>query len=1091
MPYHLPVLLNPLVNAVFNCPNPSTSNLKKLFAKIKDQKFILLVPPCDKLLNYKDKLSGSPLQELCYSFDFVASHVLLLDETNGENEGMASLNQVKFETANGKKVVVRSQHRVVLASDGFQFKKRCKVTDVTFIANFNDYLMPSDHFPVIFIDEPLCGELIRTHPIQSKPSNEVSKEVKESTPLPLDTSQGNKVSFENIVRIHPDWTSKLNELFAEYRNTPEQSGPQEELFHNIVHQIHSTMSHESPFENFPDLLDLIYDYVELNLFDDIWVRITSHLKNNEVSIEALRNISLDQLGTDIYAANYKNFQLRKVVSLEKGIELATASFRRIPLAHGHTEKADALIETLRNLSNDGSSSDSNHSSPMAMDADTLLSLFVLVVCRTQVKNLKAHLFYLQHFARNESSIKYGVLGYAISTLEAVVCHFEDLRGSERAAELQRQCKINRDFVELISTANESSIDLEQFQESVRFRTDQGESVLSLCITNGKNATLVRLLERQHDFPLEDVLEDETTDSCTLLMQALKCGNSDAAKIIADLLLTSCTQQEMLTYVNRFDKQKRTSAHYMTHEVEVLQKIGSFIDWSYKDTSGHTALFTIFRSYDQPNYEQMVRASFECAAAWYDDRGMIIDFKAHEDNKGNTLLHIMKRGISMLLRFDTIDVNATNKKGLTPLMVYAKYNRMDNIKTILKDNRVIVGKVQHPFLLDSLCYAKNPLILHELAKHAANLTIGKCFAHTLKYEASSWLIDITSQSKQDGEFRTAELHLKTMQNFFRTFLKMNPMTFLPLDSTLQLLSSLGRTRLSTLTKLETIVFLRSIGNCLGALIFTTDLPDDIVSKESTLISWIKGQVKANKTGGTPKLLFNKKVEPEEMSIIQSFLRFNQAELSTLKTKLQVLKKLAIFLRLKSLDVVESSEFFFSQAADKLEFPTLLSTQKQDNCRVFGDSPMVVLAEEISFLLQCTVRLQSHISNLLQTRIPDWWRSYGELLSLHKQYAQNFPHLVKDDNSPIENGILGRLLEGKKEKLEKRLTFSIAETRRSMNQAGADIARLHEDLAEQLNKFMEYKGVFFCGGVLKKWTAENIKTLEEQLLHLQRDCQQLPL
>ena len=50
MPYHLPVLLNPLVNAVFNCPNPSTSNLKKLFSNLKDRKFILLVPPCDRVM---------------------------------------------------------------------------------------------------------------------------------------------------------------------------------------------------------------------------------------------------------------------------------------------------------------------------------------------------------------------------------------------------------------------------------------------------------------------------------------------------------------------------------------------------------------------------------------------------------------------------------------------------------------------------------------------------------------------------------------------------------------------------------------------------------------------------------------------------------------------------------------------------------------------------------------------------------------------------------------------------------------------------------------------------------------------------------
>ncbi|QLL35083.1 hypothetical protein HG536_0H04590 [Torulaspora globosa] len=1085
MPYHLPVLLNPLVNAVFNCPNPSTSNLKKLFALIKEEKFILLIPPSDKLLNFKDKLTGLPLLELCYSFDFVASHVLLINESNGENGGISHLSQVKFDTVNGKKVLVRLQHRVALTSDGFQFKKRCKITDVSFIANFNDYLLPSDQFPVIYIDEPLCGELMEAIPSQQELKNERTKEVKDVIPPSLELSQGNKVSFENMLRIHPDWTSRFNSLFAEYRNTPERNGPDDELFHDIVHRIYSTMGREPAFKNLPDLFDLIYEYVELNLFDDIWIRITSHLKDNEISIENLENLSLNQLETELYAASFENFQLKKIVALEKGIELAMASFSRISLAHKHSEKSEALIETLRNLSNGGSATDSSHDSPMAMDADTLLSLFVLVVCRTQVKNLKAHLFYLQHFARNESTIKYGVLGYAISTLEAVVCHFEDLKGTERLNELVKQCHTNRAFVAVLSASDETPVDIDHYQGSLSYRTDQGESALSLCITNGKNGVLRKLLERQRDFPLEDILNDETTDGCTLLVQALRCGNSDAARIVVDLLILSCTEQELITYFNRPDRHKRISAHYLTHEVEILQKIGIFINWDTKDSSGHTALFTIFRSYDQANYEQMVRASFDCAATWYTRNGIVFDFKAHEDSKGNTLLHIMKKGISMLLKFDGIDVNATNKKGLTPLMVYAKYNRMDNIKAILKDNRAMIWKIQQPFLLDSLCYAKNPLILHELAKHAANLTFGKCLVHTLKYEAPSWLISVTSQIKQDGQFRTTELHLKTIQNFFRTFQKMNPMTFIPLDSTLDpLLSSLGKTRLSTITKLETMILLRNITNCISALIHVGNLPDEILSNEATLLSWIKTQVKASRDGSA-RPIFNKKVEPEEMSIIQSFLRFNQAELSALKTKLQVMKKLAIFLRLKATDVVESNKLLFSQAARTIESFALLSTEKQVNCRVYGDGPMVILAEEINFLLQCTLRLHGHISNLLQVRIPDWWKSYGELLSLHKQYAQNFPQLVKEDNSSMDSGILGRLLEGKREKLEKRLSFSIAETRRNMNQAGADIARLHEDLAEQLNKFMEYKGAFFCRSVIKKWTTENILTLKDQLLHLERD------
>lgn len=1091
MPYHLPVLLNPLVNSVFNCPNPANSNLKKLFSRLANQRFILLVPPCDKLLNYEDADSGALLQDLCYTFEFVASHVLLIEQTSNADKTTSAAHQVEFCTLNDKTVFVRSQNRILLTSVGFQSKRRCKILDIELFTNFNDYFLGTERCLIIHIDQPLYGNLVSRRKTRNSISRTVTEgsEIQNSATVVHDAKQQSKASFENIIRVHPDWMSKFNILFGEYRSTAVDDGPCEETFHKIIEHAFSKMSCDNIFQSVPNLQDLIHDYVELNLYDDIWVRLTNYFRISEVETHHLKYISLNQVETDLYSDSFEKFRLRNVVNIERNIELAVKSFNRISLTHTHGDKAAALVETLQNLSKKTEIELEDESPTVAMDADTLLSLFVLVVCRAQVKNLKSHLFYLQKFAKDDSCTKFGVLGYAMSTFEAVICYFDDLKGTKRAENLEVACKEAHQLLTLISGDDNNGImNFCGFENSLHFRTEQGESVPCLLITYGKNEQLIELLStHETTYPIEDLLEDETTDGGTLLIQALKHGNSTAATVIVDLLKVSCTQEELMLYVNRADKYKRTAAHYLTHEIEILQSIGGFINWKYRDSSGHTPLFTIFRSYDQQDYEQMMSASFQCAVDWYEDHGEQFKFSDHEDHKGNTLLHILKKSASILLEHEGVDINASNKKGLTPLMVYAKFNRLDNVKAVLNDKRTILGKVQYPLFLSCFDYARNPLILHELAQQAAKDSIfGLAFVHTLKCEGSSWLLHVTLRTEQTS-FKTVRIHLKTLQNLFRALLKQYPVSFVPLENALEELSNLGKTRVSSVGKVETQYLLKNLTDCFNTLLYVGELKESIIMDDSKLISWLKLQGKTTKSGGIRDSR-RKKVEPEEMNVMQNFLRFNQKELLSVQTKLQVMKKLAVFLRLKSRDVGESYGLFSLCASDYgiIKKPEQFCNNEGFSY-IYGDGAIVTLVQEISFLHNCTTRLYNQTQHLLQVEIPDWWKFYGESLELHKQYAQNFPQLVHSGTSTSENGIIGKYLEGKRAKLEKRLSISISECRRSMDQAGNDIRKLHEVLAEELSKYMDFKGKFFESGIIRKCVRENVNVLRERLIHMQREIE----
>lgn len=1082
MPYHLPVLLNPLVNAVFNCPNPTNSNLKKLFGKLANEDFILLVPSNDKLLNYEDLETGSLLHDLCYTFDFVASHILMIDQSsNNEPKIITNTQQLEFNTLNGKKVILRPQNRMLFTADGFSDKKKHRIIGLELLTNFNDYLRRSERIPLIHIDEPLCGNVVRHENLIITIESEENKVPKVGTQEPACLAMS---AFENIIRVHPAWSSEFHSLFDKYRNESINNGASERIFHGIIDDSYSDMKTDNLFLSIPNLHELVYNYVEVNLYDDIWVRLTNRFKTSELNTECLRNLSLDQLDCDLYLEKFEKFRLENVIAMEKNIHAATESFGRLALSHTYSEKSEALIETLQNLSKSPVHRGRNVELPMPIDADFLLSFFVLIVSRTQIKNLKSHLYYLQKFARDESSVKFGLFSYALSTFEAVVCYFEDLKDTRRLEDLKKSCAATQELVNLLlHECKEYPIDFKKYESSLHYRSERGESILSLCIIHGKNDQLIELLRYEKVFPLEDILEDENLDGCSLLVLALLHGNSFAASVIVNILLGSCSSDEMVQYVNRPNFHNRTAAHYLTHETEILQSIGGYVNWTHKDSNGQTPLFTIFRSYDQQNYEEMVKASFQCAVKWYQKNTKSFCFFDHEDNKGNTLLHILKRSASLLLRWDNININAANKKGLTALMVYAKYNRLENVKAILEDKRILIGKTQYPFYLTCFDYAKNPVILNEIAMESAKgSTLGLAFVHTLKYENTRWILHVTIRPEGTDSLDTVKLSLRSLQNLFRTISKIYAMSFVPLEESFERLSILGKMRFSLVGRLETLCLNKALTNCFNALLFIGEMQGKLILDESELTLWIRARNK--ELNNIPKRQNEKKMEPEEMNVVQNFLRFNQTELSSVKSKLQLLKKLAVFAQLKTNDVTEAHKLFFMYSRHYVgelvgglfpQFPVFFT---------YGDGSMTVLAEEIEFLYNCTNKLSDHIQQVLHVSIPKWWKIYADLLELHKEYAQSFPHLLNLDNSSTDESTLGKLLEGKRAKYEKRLSVNITDCKRGLQEIGVTIRSSHESLAEELSKYMEFRGRFLADGIIKKWVTVNIRMLREHLIDMEK-------
>ncbi|RAH63951.1 putative VPS9 domain protein [Aspergillus aculeatinus CBS 121060] len=118
---------------------------------------------------------------------------------------------------------------------------------------------------------------------------------------------------------------------------------------------------------------------------------------------------------------------------------AVEEFRKMLDAKCPHDMLNTLLETVKILSYPGSyDRTESHSSekqfaPVTINADILVSLLLVVVIRSQIKNLQARLMYMQHFIYIDD-VDSGEMGYALSTLEAVLTYLvTDSAGLRRAS----------------------------------------------------------------------------------------------------------------------------------------------------------------------------------------------------------------------------------------------------------------------------------------------------------------------------------------------------------------------------------------------------------------------------------------------------------------------------------------------------------------------------------------------------------------------------------------------------------------------------------------------------------------------------------
>lgn len=535
----------------------------------------------------------------------------------------------------------------------------------------------------------------------------------------------------------------------------------------------------------------------------------------ESRIHQMQYVDVSQVGISIEDGRSGKEQLMR--RLRQGVE----EFRKLGVAGSPQEMMEVLLSTQKLVTGAEQSSiaisavngeslqvTEKPRSTLTMNADTLVSLLLIVVIRSQVRHLQARLTYMRSFTFIDD-VESGEMGYALSTFEAVLTYLASDSGGLRKASRRNKrlwqatrsgnlqdlkaitepsrapsrrqsaaadskepnetspsaendpreknvvdprsspppesrfsvASTQKDVVSESSTlahvfpfqassdnepaslparkSKRVSMDMRSLSMSSGYsalsrsntidsrtsaiegdvsiatltqtQDEHGDSLLMMAVESRQPEALDYLLSLEDYFPLHIVLEDSNSEGTTLLSAAVQLAHDELIEKLLQCILQVPDDQTLSEYLKRPDNRGRTVAHYLFNAPHLIPKLGETLPWRQKDKNGQTPLLALCRSYDHPNYVEMVNDALHFATIHQGD-GLPLHLDYHVDGKGNTILHVINSpSIAMrILRHCDSDANAANDKRFTPLMVASKYGRTDMVRAFFGDQRVDVG-----------------------------------------------------------------------------------------------------------------------------------------------------------------------------------------------------------------------------------------------------------------------------------------------------------------------------------------------------------------------------------------------------------------
>lgn len=197
----------------------------------------------------------------------------------------------------------------------------------------------------------------------------------------------------------------------------------------------------------------------------LFPRICSIRRFDDVELEGrikqMTDVDISQVGIDI--GNGRKAKQELAIRLSRGVDI----FKKMGVAGGPQEMLEVLLAVQKQITMpepptdaqkkkskaavNGDSYSEKNDHILTINADTLVSLLLIVVIRSPVRHLQARLSYMRHFIFIDD-VESGEMGYALSTFEAVLSYLARDSGS-----LRRSSRRNRKLWHATKTGDIATI----------------------------------------------------------------------------------------------------------------------------------------------------------------------------------------------------------------------------------------------------------------------------------------------------------------------------------------------------------------------------------------------------------------------------------------------------------------------------------------------------------------------------------------------------------------------------------------------------------------------------------------------------------
>lgn len=938
--------------------------------------------------------------------------------------------------------------------------------------------------PILYIDKDNNGENDTTHedPLTENKLS-LSKALEQQRSNDLITALSTRRDLKDVLNRYCDSVHNSNE-----------SDPNPDLFLELVDELNEKLSKDKNFQDFDKtiLYEKIKYHSELKLSEHIWKRINNKCQNDEINFSSLSKIPLYKLAPSLFDIKFKNFYLSNIIKWENRISKATLKFQNFLTSLTYKEKVNSLLLMLDDL---------NYHN--MMDADTLISILSVVVCRAKTRNLSSQIYFLQNFIKDKDSVKFGIMGYIISTLIAILIYIQD-----NITNLLKYAKELKLFLSDLSNNSEKNEYLEEF---IRYRSPNGESLLSICIRKHYNKTLLLLLSKYEKFfPMDDILDDKDLSSNTLLHTAIKHNNDTALLILSKILISSCSEPEILKYINKIDKHKRSAIYYISSKSQrfFIKIFGKNIKWHIEDNKKITPLCYLLINKnilnDSDNYTSIIEFILFYTYKYSINPQHYLN--RHIDNKtNNNILHLLRDtddNINKILKkFKNIDhlLNMQNNIGLTPIMVAIKNKRINVLKLLLSFKNILLWKCDSAESLNLWDLAdNNEEIIHLLDEHL--LIIPSTEKHTSIFECNSLDMEsaklflsyrresstsLVNSSDASPIVETKIFHCKTIIGIAKIFLEKDHTTFLPWLTIIEQMNKLFKTNNNNivLKRLHKHFFLQFLTNCLNLYVFINHDKLDLASfkNEINLQAFIKINHKKYKKDTTfikPRKRDMKIYQPNEIEIIQTFLQFNNSEIENLLSSLLLVKKILIAIKFKHKNLQLNRQKFSQFISNLPQFSILADYIYHPHMFHSNEKLYTLIINDIIFFEQVVTILHRNIRALSNGAISIWWQHYQRFENFKSRYLNRFPYRTAEYLLKLLQKNIRTVPKDIKIQEERILLGNILDIWNTLQRFGGKINIEHEKLAVELSNFMNVKEKLWHDIIIKRIALNTVKVLRAQ-------------